>query len=91
MQEVVRCRNSHVHYRSEGVGNILFVIGGNSIYAKCTDRGCKRWTRVEISLPGVNVNFSHAGIVQSLMPKDFKFDIEDKDIKRIPVIIKEKP
>jgi len=90
MPEVVRCRNRHVHFRSDGVGNILFVIGGNAIYAKCTDRGCKRWTKFEISLPGVNVDFSNAGFVQSLMPKNFKFDIVEKDIKRAPVIIKEK-
>jgi len=90
MPEVVRCRNRHVHFRSEGVGNILFVIGENAIYAKCTDRGCKRWTQVKISLPGVNVDFSNAGITQKLMPKNFKFDTDGKDIKRAPVIIEEK-
>ena len=88
MPEVARCRNNRVHFRSDGVGNILFVMEGNSIYAKCTDRGCKRWTRMEISLPGVNIDFSNAALIQSLMPKNFKFDIVDKDIKRAPVIIK---
>jgi len=70
---VVRCFNETLHRRSDGVGNILCFIRGDSIFLKCTDQGCKRWTRLLFRIPGVNVDFSQAAIIQRLMPENYRF------------------
>ena len=71
---VVRCFNPEVHQRSEGSGNILCFVRGDSIFIKCTDQGCKRWTRLMFRIPGVNVDFSEAAIIQKLMPVNYHFE-----------------
>jgi hypothetical protein len=71
---IVRCFNKKIHTRSDGVGNVLCFIRGDSIFIKCTDQGCKRWTRLLFRLPGVNVDFDSAVIIQKLMPEGYQFD-----------------
>ena len=89
MQQVLRCRNKESHKIKNGKGKILVVFDGNDIYAYCNDRGCKRWTKITVSIPGININFSNAAITQQVMPDNFKFEIGmDGDIESAPVCIK---
>jgi len=88
MAKAIRCRHEKVHAPKGGAGNILFVFEGDSIYAKCTDRGCKCWSKVKIVFPGVSHDFEKAGITQEVMPKDFKFKVKNGDIDRAVVVIK---
>jgi len=74
---VVKCHNRSVHNtqgKEPGEGNILFVARGNSIFIKCGNHHCKRWNRIKISIPGVNLNFSNAAFLQAKMPKGYHFD-----------------
>ena len=57
---VVRCRDRNSH--GDVPGNILAVLDGDTIYLRCSDRKCRSWTRVQISIPGVNLNFADAAI-----------------------------
>jgi len=70
-----RCQNKGLH-RSNGEGNILAIIDRDGLYIQCKDRGCKRWTLVEIHIPGVDFDFTKAGITQRLMPKGYHFDLQ---------------
>jgi hypothetical protein len=70
----VKCHNKDAHKRSGGEGDLLAFLEGNSIYLYCRDRVCKRWTKIEINFPGIRIDFSKAGIVQRLMPKNYNFD-----------------
>jgi len=69
----IKCLNYDDHKKS-GEGNLLAFLEGNSIYLYCKDRICKRWTKLEINFPGIKIDFSKAGFVQRLMPKNYKFD-----------------
>jgi hypothetical protein len=89
MPQVLRCRNSTHEKSIKKVGNILIVLEDNFIYARCTDRGCKRWVQIGVNVPGVELNFADVGFTQKLMPKGFKFKSIDGDIERAPVIIEE--
>jgi len=73
---VVHCHNKEVHRRS-GYGNTLLIYDKNSLYVYCRDRACKRWSKVQISFPGISIDFSKAAIIQTLMPKDYHFDTSD--------------
>jgi hypothetical protein len=72
--QVIKCFNGKVHKRSDGTGKILCFVRGDSIFVKCDDRICKRWTRLMFRIPGVNVNFDNAAIIQKLMPEGHHFD-----------------
>ena len=71
---VVRCFNQDTHAQHDGVGNILCFVRGDSVFIKCSHQGCNRWTRLMFRLPGVNVNFSGAAIIQKLMPEGYHFE-----------------
>ena len=72
-KKVIRC-DGDVH--TQHTGNILVAIGGNSMFVKCGDRGCKRWTKITISIPGIKINLSEAGIIQEVMPQDYHLHLE---------------
>ena len=88
MPQVLRCREKFHEESIKKIGNILFVFDGDSIYARCTDRGCKRWTKITLNIPGVKLDFSKVGFVQEAMPKGFRFELKDGDIERAPTMIK---
>jgi hypothetical protein len=72
-KKVIRCQ-SKIH--TEHQGNILAAVEGNSLFIKCPDRGCRRWTRLTIIIPGIKFNLSEAGIVQDVMPEDYHLHLE---------------
>jgi len=74
---VVRCFNRDVHHRSNGNGNVLFFMRGDSIFVKCTDQDCKRWTRIMIRPPGIKLDLEKAALIKKLMPKGYHFDARD--------------
>jgi hypothetical protein len=73
-KRVTRCQNKDIHQK-RGAGHILAIFDNDGIYVQCRDRGCRRWTHLEIRWPGVDVDFRDAGIVQSLMPAGHQFDV----------------
>jgi hypothetical protein len=72
MKSVIRCQ-AKIH--TEHQGNILMAFEGNAIYVKCPDRGCRRWTKLTISINGIKLNLSNAGIVQDVLPEDYHLTI----------------
>lgn len=78
---LVRCNNPDVH-RKNGDGSVLTFMRGNSIFIKCQGyeyvngerKKCDRWTRLIVTLPGVDIDFAKAGLVQKAMPKGYHFD-----------------
>jgi len=72
-KSVIRCQGS-IHTKHEG--NILIAYDGNSIYVKCNDRDCKRWTKLTINIPGININLSESGIVQEVLPADYHLHLQ---------------
>lgn len=89
MEKVIRCRNVKVHPR--GTGHILMVYDNDYIYVRCSERSCRRWARIKISFPGINMNFENAAIEQELMPVNHRFKIDStiNDISPASVIYKE--
>lgn len=85
----VRCQAEyHLKHNPSG-GNIVLMFQGNSIFAKCDRGGCKRWTKLSISFPGVEVDFSKAAFSQKTMPKNFTLgnSIPPTPPPRIPVVV----
>jgi len=72
-KKVVRCQGS-IHTKHEG--NILIAYGGSSIYVKCNDRDCKRWTKLTINIPGLKINLPESGITQEVLPQDYHLHLE---------------
>ena len=73
-----RCKNGAAHtYRGVPAdGNIVAFLGEKSITIRCPDSACKHWTTLEMSFPGVNIDFRKAGIVQSVSaPGALKFKV----------------
>jgi hypothetical protein len=84
---VIKCNNTAVHNGKEkdpGEGNILIFLRKNSIFIQCSNHRCKRWNRIDIDTPGVNIDFANMSYIQSKMPKDYHFDAV-----KASVIIKE--
>lgn len=67
-KKVIRCA-SDVHKKHQG--NILCAFEGNTIYIKCNDRDCKRWTKLTLNVPGIEIDLSDAGIVQESLPENY--------------------
>jgi predicted unusual protein kinase regulating ubiquinone biosynthesis (AarF/ABC1/UbiB family) len=72
-KKVVRCEGQ-IH--TDHPGNILLAFDKNRIFVHCPDRGCGRWTRFTINVPGVELDFSDAGILQEVLPKDYHLHLE---------------
>lgn len=72
--QVIKCHNPEDHAATDGVGNILCFVRGDSVFIKCSRSECKRWTRIMIRIPGVNVNLENAAFIQKLMPQGYHFD-----------------
>lgn len=76
-----------VHRAIGGSGHLLFVFFKNSIYARCSDRSCKCWNKIDIKIPGVNVDFSKVSIVQKTISGDIQFPMKNGAIKHASVVI----
>jgi hypothetical protein len=48
----------------------------NAIFILCQDRDCKRWTKLTFDIPGIELDFGDAGIVQSALPKGYHLTLE---------------
>jgi len=89
---LIRCENSKEHYLSKNKrGDILVVLGENSVYAKCTERKCKQWWKITIDIPGIDLNLSNCGVTMEAMPKNFKFkrNEDTNDIDYQPVVVQD--
>ena len=85
----VRCQSKyHLDHNPSG-GNMMLMIDGDSIYVRCNHGTCRRWTKLTIGLPGVDVDFSKASFKQETMPKNFKVGNSMPPVppKRIPVVL----
>ena len=68
-KKIIRCTGP-VH--ESGQGNILIAIEGNSVYVRCHDRACKRWSKITFNLLSDTLDF--AGKVQEVLPEDINLD-----------------
>lgn len=76
-KKVVKCFNEDIHRSYSGIGHILMIFDKDgAIYAHCNHKACKRWTKLEISFPGIKLDFSKAAIIQKLMPAGYHFDMD---------------
>ena len=76
MSKELRC-HSPAH-NVKGAGSLLLVHDEKHFYGYCGDRGCKRWTKITITIPGIGeINPKDAVFETELMPKDFVFYGED--------------
>lgn len=73
-KRVVRCQSDKCGKENS---NILFAFDGNSIYVKCRDWDCKRWTKISVIIPGAEIDFSKCGIVQEVLPENYHLHIEN--------------
>jgi len=95
--QAIRCRNTKIDHNPKieefkDRGGLLFVLMGNSIYAKCNGKSnyCRHWTKLEVSFPGIDLDFGNAALRQSVMPKYFKFPKpQGKDINPATVLIED--
>ena len=100
---VIRCRNKDNHERVSGIGNTLLLFDKNVIYAKCGWESCKAHWKITINIPGVNLNLNEAAFIQEEIDKfpdlekdsspvfNKNFNKNMYGVKKMPVIIKEKP
>ena len=72
----LRCKNTTFHVRHRPPIALLF--DGSSVYVKCKDKGCG-WIKIEISIPGVKIDFGKASFTQTVIPKDVKFELIESD------------
>jgi len=72
-KKVVRCQSDKC---GKEKSNILFAIEGNSIYVKCRDWDCKKWSKISFVVPGLEIDLSKCGIVQEALPEDYHLHIE---------------
>jgi hypothetical protein len=56
--------------------NILLAFEGNSIFVKCRDWDCKRFTKITVNIPGIKIDFKDAGIIQEVLPADYHLSLE---------------
>jgi hypothetical protein len=56
--------------------NIILAFGKNTIFVRCNDKFCKRWLRIRVNIPGINLNFHKAGFTQELLPKEYHLHLE---------------
>lgn len=81
----LRCHSSNHNIKS--AGGILLIAKGPYLYAKCNDRGCKKWTRIGITIPGVKANFDNAAFETKPMPDNFVFNKDlDGKMNTVPLI-----
>ena len=72
-KQVIRC-TSNAH--GERLGNIVCALSDNAIFVKCKERDCSRWTKITISIPGIRLDLSSAGIVQETLPEGYHLHLE---------------
>jgi len=72
-KKVISCGNPSCNH---GNGNILLAVQGNKIFVKCRNSDCRRWTRLTIRIPGINIDLEDAGILQEIMPDGYHLDLE---------------
>lgn len=72
-KKVIRCGDPRCNHEQ---GNILLAFDRNRIYVKCSNRSCRRWTRITLKIPGLQIDLSDAGIVQDVMPEGYHLHLE---------------
>ena len=72
-KKALRCSNPTCNH---GNGNVLLALEGKRIYVKCRNRDCKRISRITIRIPGIDIDFNSAGIVQEVLPEGYHLDLE---------------
>lgn len=72
-KKVIRCQ-SEKHDKSQG--NILVAFSDNSIFVKCNNGICKSWTKITLSIPGIRIDLTEAGITQEILPEDYHLHLE---------------
>lgn len=70
---VIRCQSKNHSGRQ---GNILCAVSGSSLFVKCQDRDCHRWTKITIGINGIRLDLTSAGLVQEIMPEDYHLTLE---------------
>lgn len=69
----IKCK----HVKAHTHGRLLAIIRDNSIFIKCKHTQCKRWTKLTISFPGIDLDFTKAAITQEFVSKNHRFDVAD--------------
>ena len=72
-KKTIRCTGA-IHKSHNG--NILIAFNKDSIFVKCQDRDCKRWSKITVNIPGVEIDLSKAGIIQEVMAIDYHLHLE---------------
>jgi hypothetical protein len=72
-KKVIRCQGKT---HGDRQGNILIAISGPSVYIKCQDRDCRRWTKLTFNIPGLKLDLSVAGVLQEVLPEGYHLDLE---------------
>jgi hypothetical protein len=49
-------------------------VADNGFFVKCSDKDCRRWTKITLNIPGVKLNFTKAGITQEVLPENYHID-----------------
>ena len=72
-KKVISCSDPNCNH---GNGNLLLAFQNNRIFVKCRNSDCRRWTRLTLRIPGININLEEAGVVQEVMPEGYHLDLE---------------
>jgi hypothetical protein len=72
-KKVIRCQSDKC---GKEKSNILFAYDENSIYIKCRDWDCKRWSKLSFVIPGAEIDLSKCGIVHEILPENYHLHIE---------------
>jgi len=73
IKKAIRCGDPNCNH---GEGSLLLSFDGDRMYVRCRNRDCRKITRITFRIPGINLDFNNAGIVQETLPEDFHQDIE---------------
>lgn len=78
-----RCKNEIAHLRN-GVpmdGNVVMFLGKDTITVRCTNAGCRHWTTLQLTLPGIDLDLRRAGVSQTtIAPGVIKFNTEKPQV-----------
>jgi hypothetical protein len=78
-----RCKNEPAHLRNGQSmdGNIVLFLGKDTITVRCTNSGCRHWTTLQLSLPGIDLDLRKAGVSQTTQaPGSIKLNVEKPSV-----------
>lgn len=64
---------------------MLAIVAEDALYLLCSERRCRRWTRLRFSVAGRPVRLGRMGLVMELMPAGYHFDLAGE----APVVVGE--